>query len=229
MEGECWPITTKDKSERRTYKLIVIGDPGVGKTSLIRAQAGMFFRPEYIATVGADVITRIYEFKDEAIFLLIFDIAGQSKYDSINDYFFSGASSALLVFDLTRRETLVHIQDWSGEVRKRIPFKIPEMLLGNKADLEQKRKTKPEEAKEIATNLGINRYYETSAKTTENVDRAFMEILAHCLVGAPKDTRLAGDVEEVMDNIRPADEELVTEIKRLDDIGRKSTGRGNKE
>jgi small GTP-binding protein len=229
LEGECRPITAKDKSERRTYKLIVIGDPGVGKTSLIRAQAGMFFRPEYIATIGADVITRIYEFKDEAIFLLIFDIAGQSLYDSINDYFFSGASSALLVFDLTRRETLTHIPDWSGEVRKRIPFKIPQILLGNKADLEQKRKAKPEEAKEIANNLGITRYYETSARTTENVDRAFLEILAHCLVGAPEDARLVSEVEEVIDNIRPADEELVTEIKRLDDIGRKSTSRDNKQ
>jgi small GTP-binding protein len=228
LRGECRPITAKDKSERRTYKLIVIGDPGVGKTSLIRAQAGMFFRPEYIATVGADVITRIYEFRDEAIFLLIFDIAGQSLYDSINDYFFSGASSALLVFDLTRRETLAHISDWSSEVRKRIPFIIPQMLLGNKADLEQKRKAKSEEAGEIAANLGINRYYETSARTTENVDRAFTEILAHCIVGAPKDTKLVGDVEEVVANIRPADEELVAEIKRLDDIGRKSTTRDNK-
>jgi small GTP-binding protein len=184
----------------------------------------MFFRPEYIATVGADVITRIFEFKDETIYLLIFDIAGQSLYDSINDYFFSGASSALLVFDLTRNETLNHIGDWSSEVQKRIPFKIPILLIGNKADLEPKRRVEFEEGKKVATSLGITRYYETSARTSENVNRAFMEILARCMIEAPKDSRLADGLEEALDNIHPADEELVTEIKKLDDIGRRNTG-----
>jgi Ras-related protein Rab-2A len=182
----------------------------------------MFFRPEYIATIGADVITRIFEFKDETIYLLIFDIAGQSLYDSINDYFFSGASSALLIFDLTRKDTLNHISDWLGEVRKRIPFKIPTLLLGNKADLEPKRRVKFEDGKGVAASLGISRYYETSARTSENVNRAFMEMLARCLVEAPKDSRLVDALEEALDNIRPADEELVTEIKKLDDIGRKN-------
>ena len=182
----------------------------------------MFFRPEYIATIGADVITRIFEFRDELIYLLIFDIAGQSLYDSINDYFFSGASSALLVFDLTRRETLDHIGEWSSEVQKRIPFRIPRLLLGNKADLESKRKVNVDEGKEVASSLGVTRYYETSARTSENVNRAFMEILARCLVEAPKDSRLVDGLEEAVENLRPADEELVTEIKKLDDIGRKN-------
>jgi small GTP-binding protein len=182
----------------------------------------MFFRPEYIGTIGADVITRIFEFKDETIYLLIFDIAGQSLYDSINDYFFSGASSALLVYDLTRRETFDHIGDWSSEVQKRIPFKIPKLLLGNKADLESRRKVKYEEGNEVATRLGMTRYYETSARTSENVNHAFMEILARCLVESPKNSRLVGGLEEAIGNLRPADEELVTEIKKLDDIGRKN-------
>ena len=184
----------------------------------------MFFRPEYIATMGADVITRIFEFKNETIYLLIFDIAGESLYDSINDYFFSGAASALIVFDLTRRETLDHIGDWSSEVQKRIPFKIPRMLLGNKADLEAKRKVQFEEGNDIAASLGMTRYYETSARTSENVNRAFMEILARCIVEAPKDSRLVDVLEEAIENLRPADQELVTEIKKLDDIGRKNVG-----
>jgi Ras-related protein Rab-2A len=182
----------------------------------------MLFRPEYIATIGADVITRIFEFRDETIYLLIFDIAGQSMYDSINDYFFSGASSALLVCDLSRRETLDHIPDWSSEVQKRIPFKIPKLLLGNKADLEARRKVKIEEGKEVAASLGMTGYYETSARTSENVNRAFMEILARCIVESPKNSRLESELEEAIDSLRPADEELVTEIKKLDDIGRKN-------
>jgi small GTP-binding protein len=215
-------ITEKSTSERRTFKLIVIGDPGVGKTSLIRAQAGMLFRPEYIATIGADVITRIYGFKDQSIYLLIFDIAGQSLYDSVNDYFFSGASSAMIVFDLTRKETLKDIQSWSGEVRKRIPYAIPMILLGNKADLVQKRQVSLEEAKHAAEAARVDTYLETSARTTENVDRAFLELLAHCIVGAPKDSRLGKSIEEVLKDIQPADQELVTEIKKLDDIGRRN-------
>jgi small GTP-binding protein len=209
-------------SERRTFKLIVIGDPGVGKTSLIRAQAGMLFRPEYIATIGADVITRIYGFRNQTLYLLIFDIAGQSLYDSVNDYFFSGASSAIIVFDLTRKETLNDVLSWCGEVRKRIPYPIPIMLLGNKADLDQKRKVMSEEAEKIAKAAGVHDYIETSAKTAENVDKAFLGVLARCVVEAPKDSRLARNVEEVIKDIHPADQELVTEIKKLDDVGRRN-------
>jgi Ras-related protein Rab-2A len=223
-----YPITDKSTSERRTFKLIVIGDPGVGKTSLIRAQAGMLFRPEYIATIGADVITRIYGFRNQAIYLLIFDIAGQSLYDSVNDYFFSGASLAMIVFDLTRKETLNDVRSWSGEVRKRIPYAIPMMLLGNKADLDQKRKVKTEEAKQAAEAAGVYNYLETSARTTENVDRAFLGLLAHCIVGAPKDSRLAKNIEEVLRDIHPADQDLVTEIKKLDDIGRRNVSEEKK-
>jgi small GTP-binding protein len=216
------PITVKNPGERRTFKLIVIGDPGVGKTSLIRAQAGMLFRPEYIATIGADVITRIYGFRNQAIYLLIFDIAGQSLYDSVNDYFFSGASSAMIVFDITRKETLSDVRNWSSEVRKRIPYPIPILLLGNKADLGSQRNVSSEEAKQVAASARVNNYLETSARTAENVDRAFLELLAHCIVGAPKDSRLAKNMEEVLKDIRPSDQDLVTEIKKLDDIGRRN-------
>jgi small GTP-binding protein len=222
-------LTTDRKAgERRTYKLIVIGDPGVGKTSLIRAQAGMLFRPEYMATMGADVTTRIYEFKNQSIFLLIFDIAGQSLYDSVNDYFFSGAGSALIVFDLTRRETFSHVQDWYGEVRKRIPYPIPTILLGNKSDLDHDRKVRSEEAKQLAKAVGVQGYLESSARTAENVDKAFLGLLARCLVEAPKDSRLADNVDEVFAAMHPADQELVTEIKKLDDIGRRSLSEGKK-
>ena len=216
------PITEKNVAERRTFKLIVIGDPGVGKTSLIRAQAGMLFRPEYMATIGADVITRIYGFRNQAIHLLIFDIAGQSLYDSVNDYFFSGASSAMIVFDLTRKDTLSHVQSWSGEVRKRIPYAIPMLLLGNKADLGQERKVSLKEAKQVAEAARVNNYLETSARTAENVNQAFLELLANCIVEAPKEYRLGKSIEEVLKDIHPADQDLVSEIKKLDDIGRRN-------
>jgi small GTP-binding protein len=185
----------------------------------------MLFRPEYIATVGADVITRIYEFNKHITYLLIFDIRGDSIHDTVNDYFFSGAAAALVVFDLTRKETYNDVVEWCGEVRKRLPYPIPMTLLGNKADL-QKRVIKFEEAKKLSSDLGIGDYLETSAKTTENVEKAFMEIIARCFVEGPKDSRLAKSVEEVIRNIHPADEELMSEVKKLDDIGRKSISAG---
>jgi len=225
-KGACHPITEKNRGESRTYKLIIIGDSRVGKTSLIRAQAGMLFRPEYIQTVGADVITRIYEFKKQTTYLLIFDIRGESIHDTVNDYFFSGASAALIVFDLTRRETFNNVGEWFGEVRKRIPYPIPMMLLGNKADLQEKRVIKSEEAIKLAGNMGIGSYLETSARTTENVNKAFMEIIARCFVEGPRDSRIARNVEEVIKGIHPADEELMTEVKKLDTIGRGSIAGG---
>jgi len=225
-EGACRSITERDRGQSRTYKLILIGDSRVGKTSLIRAQTGMLFRPEYIATVGADVITRIYEFNKQTAYLLIFDVRGESIHDTVNDYFFSGASAGLIVFDLTRRETFNSVGEWLGEVRKRIPYPIPMMLLGNKSDLQEKRVVKFEEARKLASDIGIGNYLETSAKTTENVNKAFMEVIARCFVEGPKDSRLARSVEEVIANIRPADQELMSEVKKLDSIGRRSNARG---
>jgi len=188
----------------------------------------MFFRPEYIATVGADVITRIYQFNKQTAYLLIFDVRGESIHDTVNDYFFSGASAALIVFDLTRRVTFNNVGEWLGEVRKRIPYPIPMTLLGNKADLQEKRVVKLEEARRLASDIGIGSYLETSARTTENVNKAFMEILARCFVEGPKDSRLARSVEEVITNIHPADQELMSEVKKLDNIGRRSNaGRMN--
>jgi len=186
----------------------------------------MMFRPEYVATVGADVITRIYEFNKQTAYLLIFDIRGESIHDTVNDYFFSGASAALLVFDLTRRQTYSNVGEWLGEVRKRIPYPIPMMLLGNKADLQEKRVVKFEDAKRLASDMGIGNYLETSARTTENINKAFMEIIARCFVEGPKDSRLARNVEEVITNIHPADEELMSEVKKLDGIGRRSMASG---
>jgi GTPase SAR1 family protein len=188
----------------------------------------MLFRPEYIATVGADVITRIYEFNKQTAYLLIFDIRGESIHDTVNDYFFSGASAALIAFDLTRRETFNNVGEWTGEVRKRIPYPIPMSLLGNKADLQEKRVVKLEEAKRLASDIGIGNYLETSAKTTENVNKAFMEIIARCFIEGPKDSRLGRNVEEVVANIHPADEELISEVKKLDSIGRKNIAAAKK-
>jgi small GTP-binding protein len=182
----------------------------------------MLFRPEYIATVGADVITRIYEFNKHTTYLLIFDIRGESIHDTVNDYFFSGASAALVVFDLTRRQTYNNVREWCSEVRRRLPYPIPMTLLGNKADLQEKRVVKSEEGSNLASDSGMGNYLETSARTTENVNKAFMEIIARCFVEGPKDSRLASSVEEVIKNIRPADEELMSEVKKLDDIGRRS-------
>ncbi|KAH8178245.1 Ras family protein [Sarocladium implicatum] len=112
--------------------------------------------------------------------LSLWDTAGQETYKSVTRSYFRGASGALLVFDLSRRQTFQHVTDWLNDLRQIAEPDIVVVLVGNKADLaqeaENKREVTSQEAKEWARRNGILEYVETSAKSGENVERAFMRV-----------------------------------------------------
>lgn len=112
--------------------------------------------------------------------LSLWDTAGQETYKSVTRSYFRGASGALLVFDLSRKQTFQHVTDWLSDLRQIAEPDIVVILVGNKADLtqqeENKREVTKEEAEEWAKRNGVMEYVETSAKSGENVENAFMRV-----------------------------------------------------
>ncbi|MBD3193233.1 MAG: GTP-binding protein [Candidatus Heimdallarchaeota archaeon] len=165
------------------FKLILLGDGAVGKTSLRKRYTTGSFTGDYLRTMGTDFALKRLMIDDTEFRLQIWDIAGQTstRFTGLNDSYFFGASGAILVFDVTRPETLDNLSFWIEKVRKNLGH-IPMIIFGNKIDLrDQLESLEPEQGEEFAqkiteeSNLEI-KYYETSAKTGENVEQAFFEI-----------------------------------------------------
>jgi len=166
----------------RIYKLVMLGDEAVGKTSLILQHTEHRFAESYKMTIGTDISAKVVETGAKGaktktkVYLIIWDIGGQEKYRILRESYLRGASGGLLVFDLTNKASFNHVLDWAEEVEKFVGSKIPMVLLGNKEDLSSKRVVTKEDGEKLAGDLEIE-YLETSAKSSKNVDVSFDKIV----------------------------------------------------
>lgn len=170
------------KETRWIRKLVIVGEWGVGKTSLCRRYALRYYTEEYKPTIGFDILSRYIDLGNERMTLLIWDLGGQERFKKLymNKIFtfLSGAHGALAVFDITNPTTLEKIPEWVELVRRHASSSdIPIVLVGNKIDLEDQRKVSREDAERVARELGLMKYMETSAKTGQNVDEAFETVV----------------------------------------------------
>ena len=173
-EKEIQPVGRVDYQ----FKVIVVGDPQSGKTSLILRFTENAFRRTYISTLGVQVSNKLIRLKDNTIIqLVMWDIAGQQKFDLMRTAFYQGAKGVLLVFDLTNPTSFQNLVSWYDDIKKFLDFKrkLVGFVLGNKSDLLSKRAVSWLEASQIAGNLSLE-YFETSAKTGVNVDNSFYKI-----------------------------------------------------
>lgn len=163
--------------ERFLKKVALLGDGAVGKTSLIRRFVSDQFDDKYIVTVGAKVVKRDTviqrDGRDVRVTLMIWDILGQRMHDSLHAAYYQGGSGALIVCDLTRRETFEHIPAWIDAFRKVAPEACL-VLLGNKSDLPGWA-VKEEDLGRMGEHYGAPTYL-TSAKVGSNVEAAFKKI-----------------------------------------------------
>ncbi|MHA1409958.1 MAG: GTP-binding protein [Candidatus Odinarchaeia archaeon] len=158
------------------FKVIVVGDGAVGKTCLTLTFVKKEFKSEYIPTLGVDIYTKDFKLGETEVTLIIWDIAGQEKFELLRKQYYKGAQGALLVFDLTREQTFYDIDVWHRDLVDNCGEQIPIILLANKADISDKRAVSKEQVELLAKKLGTE-YFETSAKTGENVDKAFFLLL----------------------------------------------------
>jgi len=159
-------------------KAVIVGDFSVGKTSLLVQFAEKKFTVDYKPTIGVSVVKKEYYFaeNDTLVDLLLFDIAAQSRFLSVRHRYYEGADIAMIVFDVTRPETLDSVHNWYYDISKYIGGKIPSVIVANKIDLQEQRKVDRNQAEILAKTLSLP-YVETSAKTAENVDLAFQKLV----------------------------------------------------
>ena len=159
------------------FKIMVIGESKVGKTSVIKKYTQNKFGGVYLTTVGVDFQDKIINIDDRKIRLQIWDTAGQERFRNITKNYFNSSNGFLLIYDITDKESLEHLNFWNAQIQLNAPAKSKCVLLGNKCDLEGSRAVSIEEGKIFAEKNKI-KFFETSAKNGTNIDEAF-EYLAN--------------------------------------------------
>jgi len=154
------------------FKYIIIGDTGVGKSCLLLQFTDKRFRADHDLTIGVEFGARLVSIDNKQIKLQIWDTAGQESFRSITRSYYRGAGGALLVYDVSRRDTFTHLSRWLEEARQHANPNMAIMLVGNKCDLDRREVTF-EEGAAFARENGLI-FCETSAKTAQNVEDAFI-------------------------------------------------------
>ncbi|KAJ3437648.1 ras-related protein rab-2-a [Anaeramoeba flamelloides] len=155
------------------YKFVIIGDSGVGKSCILLQFTDHRFQALHDLTIGVEFGARLIDIEGEKIKLQIWDTAGQESFRSITRSYYRGAAGALLVYDITRRETFNHLVSWLEDARQHSSKDLKIMLVGNKLDLDYKREVSYEEGLTFAQEHNLT-FVETSAKSSQNIEEAFI-------------------------------------------------------
>ncbi|CAL0328935.1 unnamed protein product [Lupinus luteus] len=158
------------------FKVVLIGDSGVGKSNLLTRFTKNEFSLESKSTIGVEFATRSIQVDDKIVKAQIWDTAGQERYRAITSAYYRGAVGALLVYDVTRHVTFENVERWLKELRDHTDTNIVIMLVGNKADLRHLRAVATDDARAFAERENTF-FMETSALESLNVDNAFTEVL----------------------------------------------------
>jgi len=155
------------------FKLLLIGDSGVGKSCLLLRFADHTYTESYISTIGVDFKIRTIDLDGKTIKLQIWDTAGQERFRTITSSYYRGAHGIIVVYDVTDLESFNNVRQWLNEIERYASENVCKLLVGNKCDMVNKKAVDYEQAKGFAEKLDIP-FLETSAKTATNVEKAFL-------------------------------------------------------
>lgn len=173
------------------YKVCVVGDGGVGKTSMVLRFCENTFKENYIMTIGSNFSTKTVELSDYpniTVKLQLWDLAGQKHFSFVRPPFYRGSAGVVFVFDLTRRSSFANLAGWKNEVEKVIGPGKPYLLVGNKLDItnDETREISFQDGESYKQELGANSYIESSAKEDIKIGDIFKELTVAILKSSGK-------------------------------------------
>ena len=171
---KCQVLNDDCQSFDLSFKIIVVGDSGVGKSCLTIKASRNYFEDYYSPTVGFEFLTFNVKIQDQNIKLQIWDTCGQEVYKSLIHSFYRNASMAFIAYAIDNEESFNNIEEWLNDIKTQSNPDIKIFMVGTKADLEDKRKITKERAEEFANEHKMNFFMETSAKTGFNVQNLFI-------------------------------------------------------
>ena len=178
-------------------KVILIGDSGVGKTNIMSKFLKNQFLEDSKATVGVEFGSKLFIQQGHKIKAQIWDTAGQEKYKAITSAYYKGSKGALVIYDITQKETFANIEKWINDLKCKGDPKITIIIIGNKNDLEEKRQISKEQGEEKAKSFGCA-FLETSAFSGDNIEKAFEMMVKEIYDKFTSD--IGGDDEEELDS-----------------------------
>jgi Ras-related protein Rab-11A len=167
---------SNNQKESYKFKVVVVGDSGVGKTNLIKRFVSNEFKSDSKATVGVEFLSKNFIINGEIFKIEIWDTAGQERYKSITTAYYKGAKGAMIVYDVTNQTSFDNVDKWYNEIKEKASKNINLIVIGNKNDLIDKKIINSESSIEKAKSFGIA-IMETSALSASNVKEAFYLIL----------------------------------------------------
>ncbi|XP_043942630.1 ras-related protein Rab-35-like [Protopterus annectens] len=184
------------------FKLLIIGDSGVGKSSLLLRFADNTFSGSYITTIGVDFKIRTVDINGEKVKLQIWDTAGQERFRTITSTYYRNTHGVIVVYDVTNPESFVNVKRWLHEIGQNCDS-VCKILVGNKNDDPTRKQVETADARRFSEQMGI-RFFETSAKENVNVEEMFSSI-THMVLKAKKDNlaRLQQQQNEVVKINKP--------------------------
>merc|ERR1719264_1257955 len=174
--GQSWQKDAADQNFDYMFKLLIIGNSSVGKTSFLFRYADASFTSAFVSTVGIDFKVKTVFRQDKRVKLQIWDTAGQERYRTITTAYYRGAMGFILMYDVTNEESFSSVHDWCTQIKTYSWDNAQVILVGNKCDMEDERVISYERGKQLADSLGLD-FFETSAKENINVRAVFERLV----------------------------------------------------
>ena len=182
------------------FKIIIIGDSSTGKTNILSKYLNNNFEKNSKATIGVELGSKSFKIKNDSINCQIWDTAGQERYRSITTAYYKGAVGALVVYDITKKQTFENVDNWITELRNYADKKLSVILVGNKNDLDNEREVKKEQGEIKAKDYGIA-FLETSALNGTNIEIAFKTLVEEVYSKCHKEFESITNVEIMNEKI----------------------------
>jgi Ras-related protein Rab-2A len=194
-------IINEDCDAHFNYKVIIVGDAGVGKSCINSRIIKNTFDTNYAPTIGFEYTHLFMKANDKIIKLSLWDTCGQEIYRSLVSSFYRNGAFAILVYSINSRESFDNLEGWLNDIRTSGSVDVKMFLIGNKKDLEENRAVTYEEGERFAKEHGFIQFFETSAMTGENVKDVFVQI-GKASYMLPLEEDKSGNKSDMMDNIK---------------------------